>query len=129
MTRFDPIPAQAAEADAQTAGILEVLIRGLVDHPKAVKIGTLSADQATIFEVTVGPEDVRRVIGRRGRTATAVRELLQNLGAKAGRRYHLEILEPTFRMEEVAGVAGLGVPVKVERVVGPRLDVSAHHED
>lgn len=89
--------------DTQATAILDLLIRGLVDAPDDVEIHAVRSEQTTIFEVRVGPDDVRRVIGRRGRTADAARELLHNLGAKAGRRYHLEILEPSNRVTIALG--------------------------
>ena len=81
----------------ETTVLLNLLIRALVDFPDEVKIQTLAGSQSTIFEVVVHPEDVRRVIGRRGRTADAVREIMINLGSKVGRRYILEIVEPMGR--------------------------------
>ena len=82
----------------ETTALLNLLIRALVDFPNEVDIQTLEDSQSTIFEVAVHAEDVRRVIGRRGRTADAVREIMINLGSKVGRRYILEIVEPKGRM-------------------------------
>ena len=69
------------------------------------------------------------MIGRKGRTADALRELLTNWGGKAGRKLLLEVMEPTRRQDEIPGDAGLSVPVKVERRSGGRLDASAEHGD
>lgn len=79
--------------------LIEMMIRALVDKPAAVSVQVVSGAQAVIYEVSVDAEDVRRVIGRKGRTADALRELLTNLGSKAGRRYLLEIVEPRGRMQ------------------------------
>ncbi len=78
----------------ETASLMELMVRALVDSPEAVRVYVVSGTQAVIFEVAVDPIDVRRVIGRRGRTADALREILTNLGSKAGRRFMLEIVEP-----------------------------------
>ncbi len=78
----------------ETASLMELMVKALVDSPEAVRVQVVSGTQAVIFEVAVDPVDVRRVIGRRGRTADALRELLTNLGSKVGRRYMLEIVEP-----------------------------------
>ena len=86
------------EADQQTVSLLTHLVRALVDEPNEVAINPVSAEQVTIFEIRVEPEDVRRVIGRKGRTADALREILRNVASKAGRRYHLEIVEPENRI-------------------------------
>lgn len=66
----------------------------LVDTPAAVDVLTITGVQSTIFELRVDPEDVRRIIGRKGRTADALRDLLVNLGARIERRFLLEIIEP-----------------------------------
>lgn len=78
----------------ETRALLDLTIRALVDFPQNVKVTVVEGGQSVIFEVAVHPEDVRRVIGRRGRTAGALREIMVNLGSKAGRRYVLEIVEP-----------------------------------
>ena len=77
--------------------LLEDMIRALVDKPEEVSIDLVTGRQAVIYEVSVGAEDIRRVIGRKGRTADALRELMTNLGSKAGRRFLLEIVEPQNR--------------------------------
>ena len=85
------------ESTNEASVILTELIKGLVDHPDRVDIQSLDGSQSTVFEVKVAPIDVRRIIGRRGRTADAIREILLNLGSKAGRRYLLQIVEPQER--------------------------------
>ena len=77
--------------------LVEQLIRALVDFPDQVRVSTVSGRQAVILEVAVHPEDVRRIIGKKGRTAEALREILVNLGSKEGRRYLMEIVEPEGR--------------------------------
>lgn len=78
----------------ETTALLNLLIRALVDQPESVHVDSVEGGQSVIYEVKVDREDVRRVIGRRGRTAGALRELMLNLGSKNGRRYVLEIVEP-----------------------------------
>ena len=95
---MDPSSKQTMSSSARdTSALLNLLIRSLVDFPDDVSVQTLEGSQSTIFEVKVNREDVRRVIGRKGRTADAVREILINLGSKAGRRFLLEIVEPSPR--------------------------------
>ena len=84
--------------DGAVAALLQMLVQSLVDNQNRVSITILRAEQTTIFEVKVDPEDVRRIIGRKGRTADAIREILFNLGSKEGRRYVMEIVEPRGRM-------------------------------
>ena len=85
------------EAIQATRQLLELMIRALVDHPDDVRITPITGSQAVIFEVGVNPEDVRRIIGRKGRTADALRELMTNFGSKARSRFLLEIMEPDKR--------------------------------
>lgn len=91
-------PEHVHEQIAECAALLTEVIRALVDYPDGVHIGVVTGSQAVIFEVSVEPDDIRRVIGRKGRTADAVRELLVDLGARIGRRYLLEIVEPSNRV-------------------------------
>ena len=76
--------------------LLELMVKELVDHPDGVSIEMIEGAQAIVFEVTVEPEDIRRVIGRRGHIADALRVLLTSYGGIARRRYLLEIIEPVW---------------------------------
>jgi predicted RNA-binding protein YlqC (UPF0109 family) len=64
------------------AEALEHLVRGIVDHPDEVSVRDKQLRRGTILEVRVHPDDLGKVIGRRGRTATAFRTVI---GALAGR--------------------------------------------
>ena len=119
----------SANGAGTLTALLALLVQSLVDQPDEVRVQALDGTQSTIFEVSVAPPDVRRVIGRKGRTADALRELLTNWGGKAGRKLLLEVMEPTRRQDEIPGDAGLSVPVKVERRSGGRLDASVEHGD
>ena len=78
----------------EVATLLVLLVRALVDFPDEVAVRPVVGAHAVIFEVGVHPEDVRRLIGKKGRTADALREILTNLGGKEGGRYLLEVVEP-----------------------------------
>lgn len=119
---------QTSEKQSGTEAIrgwLESTVRALVDAPDAVSVGAVDGDRTTILEVEVAPPDVRRIVGRKGRTADAIRSILLGIGGKAQRRFVLAISEPNERQTELPGAAGLAVPVQVERrAVGPfRLGV------
>ena len=66
----------------ETSELLNLLIRALVDFPNEVNVQTLEGSQSTIFEVSVHPEDVRRIIGRRGRTAQSIRTVVRAAAAR-----------------------------------------------
>lgn len=69
------------------------LIAYLVDEPDDVKVSESQARGVTRFEVRVAPDDLGKVIGRQGRTARALRTLLDVRGTQDSRRYALEIRE------------------------------------
>lgn len=74
-------------------GWVAMIARELVDRPGAVEVSEFQEDDVTVFELTVDPEELGRVIGRQGRTAQAMRALLEAAGVRHGRYYELEILE------------------------------------
>ncbi len=80
-----------AEADIQAW--VEALARDLVDRPEAVAVSSFEDDGVLVFELTVDPSELGRVIGRQGRTAQALRTLLEAAGARHGQYYDLEIVE------------------------------------
>ena len=64
-------------AEAKTAeGVLEYLIKSIVEEPDAVHIETSGEERCT-FSVTVADGDMGRVIGRRGRVANAIRTIVR----------------------------------------------------
>ena len=58
---------------------LEHLVRGVVDHPDDVEVVEVQSRRGRMLEVRVHPDDVGRVIGRGGRTATALRIVVRSL--------------------------------------------------
>ncbi len=64
------------------ADALEHLVRGLVPNPDDVRVRETDRGRGRTFEVRVHPDDIGKVIGRQGRTASALRTVL---GALAGR--------------------------------------------
>lgn len=70
---------------------LEFIARNLVDRPEKVVIELAEKDSKAIFTLSVSEEDVGKVIGRKGRTAQAMRTLLAAVAAKEGKRAILEI--------------------------------------
>jgi len=57
-------------------GVLEYLVRSIVEEPDEVRIQT-SGDERCTFSVTVADGDMGRVIGRRGRVANAIRTIVR----------------------------------------------------
>ncbi len=75
------------------AELLEYIARRLVDEPDAVRVETEEREDAVVFKLHVAPDDVGKVIGRQGRLARALRSIVRAAGARADRRYVLEIAD------------------------------------
>jgi hypothetical protein len=69
------------------------LARELVENKDAVKVDAIERDRATVFELTVDAADLGRVIGRGGKTAKALRTVLDAAARREGRRAVLDILD------------------------------------
>jgi len=65
---------------------LEHLVRGIVNHPDDVTVQDKQLRHGSILEVRVHPEDLGKVIGRGGRTATALRTVVGALAGRGGAR-------------------------------------------
>ena len=79
---------------------VEYVIKGLVDQPEAVSVTEVENNGTTVYELRLDPDDVAKVIGRRGVTINAIRSLVQAGGAKKGMRCGLEIIEDEEEDEE-----------------------------
>lgn len=73
--------------------LLELIARSLVDRRDEVSVEEFQEDGAVVFELRVPPEELGKIIGRQGRTAKAIRSILNAAGMKHRRRYVLEIIE------------------------------------
>ncbi len=74
--------------------LLEYLARGLVERPEAVRVEEVPEDEETlVLELSVDPEDYGNVIGRGGRTASALRTIVKTAGARTGRRVFVDIVD------------------------------------
>ena len=73
--------------------VLAFIVKELVDHPDDVEIEEVEDDQGVVLELRVHPEDVGKVIGKRGRTAKALRALVRAAGALDDEDVTVEILD------------------------------------
>jgi len=67
------------------ADALEHLVRGIVDNPDDVQVQLVTNRRGRTLEVHVNPEDLGKVIGRGGRTATALRTVMSGIGGRGVR--------------------------------------------
>ncbi|HEV7622808.1 MAG TPA: RNA-binding protein [Amnibacterium sp.] len=67
------------------------LVKGIVDHPDAVRVESRSTPRGELLEVRVDPADLGRVIGRAGRTAKALRTVIAALAD--GRSVRVDVVD------------------------------------
>lgn len=74
--------------------LLEYLAKGLVSKPKEVKISETKEEDGTVhLSLSVSPDDMGMIIGKGGKTITAIRSLVKTAAAKAGKKVFLELEE------------------------------------
>ena len=73
--------------------LILVMARALVDKPDEVEINEIQGDVTTILELKVAKEDLGKVIGKQGKTAHAMRSILNATATKLKKRAVLEIIE------------------------------------
>ena len=73
--------------------LLEYLARGLVANPGEVHVEQVDEHDSTVLELSVAEDDYGSVIGRGGRTASALRTVIKSAGAKQKRRVFLDIID------------------------------------
>ncbi len=81
---------------------VEYIVKTLVNNPEKVEVERDIDERGVLLSLSVDPEDVGRVIGKRGATAQSIRTLLRVLGTKNGARYNLKVVntdegEPSSR--------------------------------
>ena len=119
---------------------VEYIVKSLVGHPDEVKVERRIDEKGVLLELTVNPEDLGRVIGKRGSTAQSLRTLLRALGTKNDARYNLKIIdtgppperreprteekEKTVEAEPAAAPAETDEPAAQPAAVTDELDVT-----
>ena len=74
--------------------LIEQIVKELVDKPDEVTVTLVESERTIIYELHVGDGDLGKVIGKRGRTAGALRTIISAISAKGGgKRALLEIVE------------------------------------
>ena len=69
------------------------LVKNVVNAPDAVDIRSTEGERGLLIEIRVAPEDVGKVVGRKGNVIRSLRTLAITIGARLGRRIHLEIVQ------------------------------------
>ena len=73
--------------------LVEIMAKALVDNPDDVSVKEVAGERVTLYELRVGEGEVGKVIGKGGRTANAMRTILNSVATKHGKRAELEIIE------------------------------------
>ena len=71
--------------------VIEVVAKALVDHPDAVKVTESERRGMTVLELSTAPGDMGKIIGRQGRTVSALRTLVAVTAEKHGQRAQLDL--------------------------------------
>ena len=73
--------------------LINYIAQALVDHPEQVSVNEIEGSQTSVLELKVAKEDMGKVIGKQGRTARAMRTILNAASAKIKKHSVLEIVE------------------------------------
>ncbi len=82
---------------------IEYIVKSVVGHPDDVIVDRVIDEKGVLLTLTVNPEDLGRVIGKRGVTAQSLRTLLRALGTKNDARYNLKIVNNDGQTGATAG--------------------------
>ena len=80
--------------DKKLCDLLEYIAKGLVNNPESVKVESSIEDNTVHLKLSVGTEDIGRVIGKQGRVANAIRHLLRAAASREGMQVVMDVVEP-----------------------------------
>jgi predicted RNA-binding protein YlqC (UPF0109 family) len=73
--------------------VLEYIARAVVDEPDAVEVTEVAGERSVILQLSVAPDDMGKVIGKRGRTVRAIRSVVRAAGSRHGVTTLVELME------------------------------------
>ena len=82
--------------DADGKGIeqfVDFVVCSLVDQPESVRISTETNDRATLIKIHCEKKDIGKIIGRKGKTISAIRALANGAGGRLGLRVNVEVMD------------------------------------
>jgi predicted RNA-binding protein YlqC (UPF0109 family) len=107
---------------------VEFIVKSLVSNPDSVSIERRIDEKGVLLELTVDPEDLGRVIGKRGATAQSLRTLLRALGTKNDARYNLKIVDNGEPMPASTGDRA-AAPAASSNAMSDDDDITATRDD
>ena len=78
---------------SELSKLIELMARALVDFSDKVSVNEVTGENTTVIELKVAKEDLGKIIGKQGRTARAIRTVLNGASTKLRKRTVLEIIE------------------------------------
>ncbi|CAI6030860.1 MULTISPECIES: KH domain-containing protein [Paenibacillus] len=72
--------------------LVSIIAKALVDHPEDVAVRTVEKDRLVVYELTVHPDDVGKVIGKQGRIAKSLRTVVTSAAVKMDKRVTVDII-------------------------------------
>jgi predicted RNA-binding protein YlqC (UPF0109 family) len=73
--------------------LIEAMVKAIVDHPDQVRVSGVEGESSLIIELQVAKDDMGKIIGKNGRTISAMRTILNASSAQKDKRHVLEVLE------------------------------------
>ena len=93
----DAVDTEVDEHDVADGGrakaVLEYIAKSIVDEPDAVEVEVSEDRRGVLLSLHVAPDDMGKVIGKRGRVAAAVRAVVRAAGAKEGTEVSVDIVD------------------------------------
>ena len=74
-------------------GVVEYLVKQIVDKPEEVEVAEKRGEQIIIFEIRVNKQDFGKILGKHGKNIQAIRTLVSAVSGKSGKRTIIEIIE------------------------------------
>ena len=72
--------------------LVELIAKEIVDNPDKVVVNEKHYDRLLVFELSVAPEDIGKIIGRKGKIVKALRTFVSAIAAKDKKRVNIEIV-------------------------------------
>lgn len=89
----DDDAADEGGVERAATAVLEYIAKSLADDPSAVSVEVSERHDKVVLSLSVGPDDMGRIIGRRGRTAQAIRALVGAAGVRDGVTTSVDIVD------------------------------------
>ena len=72
--------------------LVETIAKALVDHPEDVRVNEVTGEKSIVYELSVHPDDMGKIIGKQGRIAKSIRTVISAASVKESKRVILEIV-------------------------------------